>query len=131
MGDKQNVALALIYIGDLLLAGDEVEAARAHYVEAIPLCREVDERIVATHAVQGLASLARVQGQSERAIQLLGCVQAQRTRMGIVLSPEERAGIDQALAQMRDAVGESRFEQAWQAGSALDMEAIFADTLTL
>jgi hypothetical protein len=113
LGDRQHLAVSL----------------SALYIEAIHLCREVDEMLVATYAVQGLALLAKGKNQPERAIRLIGCVQAQRDRLGVVLPPEDQSGIDRALDHLRETVGESRFEQEWQAGRDLDMETVFTEAL--
>lgn len=60
------------------------------------------------------------------AARLFGAVEAQRERGGTPRRPEERAGIESALAAIR---GEPDLVAAWEAGAAQDWQTIVEETL--
>jgi hypothetical protein len=70
-----------------------------------------------------------MQGQSERAAQLLGVSAARREEQGISLSPIVRADHDHAEKVARAALGAEAFSNAYAVGQAISLEEAIADVL--
>ena len=72
--------------------------------------------------LEGLARVAAMQGQPERAARLLGASAALRDEMGTPLSPIARADHDHASRTAHETLGEDAFEAAFAAGHAMPFE---------
>ena len=80
--------------------------------------------------LEGLARVAAMQGQAERAATLLGASAALREETGTPLSPVTRADHDHASDAAYEALGEQAFEAAWAAGNGMPFEESIAAALS-
>jgi hypothetical protein len=80
--------------------------------------------------LEGLARVAAMQGQAERAATLLGASAALREETGTPLSPVTRADHDHASEAAYEALGEQAFEAAWAAGNGMPFEESIAAALS-
>jgi hypothetical protein len=83
------------------------------------LSRDIGARELMAEALEGMAWSAVAQRQPGRAVQLAGTAETLREALGVPLSPEERAGYDQAVQAMREALGIEVFATTWTQGKAL------------
>lgn len=72
------------------------------------------------------AALALRQSRPERAAHLLGAIEASRERLGLPLSPLDRADHHAATVAARVSLGDSAFAAAWAEGRALSLEQALA-----
>jgi len=75
-----------------------------------------------TLCVAAFAQLAFAEGDLERAALLAGAAEGLRRRAGISAWPMLRRGEAELAAQIRQAVGDDRFGQAFAAGSRLTQQ---------
>ena len=60
--------------------------------------------------------------QPDRAVTLLGAAQVLRELIDSSMTPPERAEYDQALATLREQLGQEKFQQAWKFGQPMSMD---------
>jgi tetratricopeptide (TPR) repeat protein len=72
--------------------------------------------------LEGMARVAAVRGQPERAARLLGTSDALRDKMGATLTLVARTDHDYALNAARAELGEGAFAAAWERGRAMPLE---------
>jgi hypothetical protein len=79
--------------------------------------------------LEGLALVAAMRDQPERAALLLGASAALRDEMGTPLSPVTRANPNHASEAAREELGEEAFEAQWTVGYAMPFENSIATAL--
>jgi predicted ATPase/DNA-binding SARP family transcriptional activator len=113
---EATVASGLGFLAEL--EGD-AEGALALHRRALEVVRRSGDRPVMALAVEGLAGVAALTGQPERAAVLLGAAAALRPAP---LAPGERDDVDRIAAAARAALGDERFEAARRRGAAMTVE---------
>ncbi len=81
------------------------------------------------NALEELAMTAAAAGQAERAARLLGAEATLHETIGIPILPAEQAGIEEAAAPARAALGEEAWVAAYAAGQAMTLEEAIAEAL--
>jgi len=111
------------------MQGDQVLAARL-FAESIGVAEEIGSERVLIGAVAGLAGVALALGQAERAVRLLGAVEAagQTSSVGRIAHAAHTARI---TAEARAALAEPAFVVAWDEGRSLPVADAVADALAL
>ena len=74
-------------------------------------------------ALEGLAEIAAVRGEDERAARLFGALDALCERLGIAKRPPFMPGYAVGVEKVRSALGEAAFAAAWEEGRRLSPEA--------
>ena len=111
------------------MQGDQVLAARL-FAESIAVAAEIGSERILMGAVAGLAGVALALGQPERAVRLLGAVEATRETSGVgrIAHAAHTARIPPRRAP---ALAEPAFAAAWDEGRALPFADALADALAL
>jgi predicted ATPase/Flp pilus assembly protein TadD len=122
IGNRHGEAVALHRLGLTAIARLQYAEARALLAESLALAREIDARPCVIGCLEGLAALARKEGEAERAARLFAAAEALREVIGSPLPPNDRPERDAHLAALREALGESAWSAAWEAGRALTWE---------
>jgi hypothetical protein len=105
-----------------LRAGDETQA-HSKFTEALRRFADANRQTGIIYSIDGLASLAVRQKQSERVVRLLAWTDATRAAMGDYQRPPvEQADVDRHLALARAQLDEAAFEASWAEGRAMTME---------
>jgi tetratricopeptide (TPR) repeat protein len=73
-------------------------------------------------ALRGLAALAGIQRQPQRAARLFGAAEALRERIGIILPPVERPEYEEYVAAVRTGMSEHDFTAVWAEGRATSLD---------
>jgi DNA-binding CsgD family transcriptional regulator len=81
--------------------------------------------------LSGLASVAALTSEPERAGRLLGAVDALRERSGAHVFPTEGRRSERATAEARGALGDEAFTRAYAAGRAMTLEQAVAEAIAL
>jgi predicted ATPase/class 3 adenylate cyclase len=97
-------------------------AARDHYREALLLAVRFGKRLAPMYGLFGLAQVAMVEGEPERAARLFGAAEALRDSMGAVLEDVDRDLYERNVAATKDALTDDAFKTAWSEGRAMDLE---------
>jgi hypothetical protein len=87
------------------------------------------DRLRVANGLDGVAFVAGVQGQAERAVRLRGAAANLRAAIGAPLPLGSRAMYDQTKAALRAALGEDALAAAWAHGHALPLEQAIAEAL--
>ena len=90
--------------------------------ESLSMAWALGSRISIVDGLRYLAWVARVDGQHERAACLRGATAALHEQTGRRTSPWVREEAEAELALLRDTLGESAFEAAWEEGRALTID---------
>jgi hypothetical protein len=108
-----------VQLGILALARGRLEEARALLEEGLELSLATHSTRNLTLCLTALAQLGLVAGDQERAALLAGAAEGLRQRVGLRAWPLQRQGEAQMVAQIRQALGADRFDQAFAAGARL------------
>lgn len=115
-----SVHLTSAGMGALML-GDH-SAAEAALTEAMDASLIVDDRPGLVMRMEILASAAAMAGNAQRAAELLGASEMLRQAIGAQMSPFTMALVATAREQSVTALGEARYDKAFETGTRLDRE---------
>jgi predicted ATPase len=116
-----------VQLGTVAVAQGQLEDARALLEEGLNFSLEARGTHGVTLCLAAFAGLALVEGDPERAALLAGAAEGLRRRAGRRTWPSLRRGEAEVVAQVRGALGPSRFEEVFAAGSRLNFrEAVAA-----
>jgi tetratricopeptide (TPR) repeat protein len=122
------LAAGLANLGALTRSGDR-QRARRSYRESLRLFTEMEHGYGVATCLEGLAWLEWSERTIERAVLLYGAAAALRDTVGSPAQPASYAEHDDALAAIRDAIGERRFAELEAAGRRLSLEEAVATAL--
>ena len=111
-----------------LQEGDSQQSAEL-YQQSLALNRVLGNRDGIAENLTGLAEVAVLSGQPERAAQLLGTVEAVRLAHQTELVPLRRAEYDRMVGGIRTRLGDVAFVQAWARGRAMELSQAIAFAL--
>jgi len=86
--DLHELAVVTASLGMVTLELGDVAAARTHLAECLALLRETGRRRIAVFALEGSAVLAEIDGQHQRALNLVAAAGAVRAEMGMPIETE-------------------------------------------
>ena len=108
-----------VQLGILAVLRGRLDEARALLAEALDLSLAARSTRFVTLCLAGYARLAFAEGDPERAARLKGAADGLRLRVGLPAWPHLRRVEADLVAQVRQRLGASRFDQASTAGSGL------------
>jgi predicted ATPase/DNA-binding XRE family transcriptional regulator len=109
-------------LGETALAQKNSTLAGTHFIEALELCRDLGDDLLMAWCLGGLAGVAALNEEPERAAWLWGAADALRQSIGGRPAPAARATHEQLQAQVRKQLGEARFYAKWAAGQVASAE---------
>ena len=98
--------------------------AAEHLKQSLTLCKEVRNRWVPVECLHGLASLACVAQQYERAARLFGAANHLRDALGLRSKPADQECYDHHATTTRAGPGEAAFAAAWAEGRAMTLDQV-------
>jgi predicted ATPase/DNA-binding SARP family transcriptional activator len=113
--NEAGIHLGLIHLGWVALRQNEYSEALSLFKEALETSRRLGSKHLIVECLHGLAELASVQGPPERAVRLLGASEGLCAATGFAFWKD--AG--KLIPPLREALGETAFTAAWEAGRAL------------
>jgi predicted ATPase/DNA-binding CsgD family transcriptional regulator len=128
-GYKQFTADALAHLGTIALRMGEYHKALLFYQQSLVLNQEQGYKEGIVEDLAGLAEMASLLGQPERAVRLLGAVEAFREATGIRLSPLRRAEYERTMKGIHAQLDEAVFTVAWKEGRATPLEQLVAQAV--
>jgi len=134
IGDSSGTAATLGNLADVASAdGDDAHAATL-YRDSVSLYKELGDPGGIAAGCEGIAYLAAqvesAAADPSRAVRLLAAANALRTAVDLPLPPAEHSHYyGQNLTNLRQALGDRAFEDAWAGGHALSVEQIVAEVL--
>ena len=128
-GERRGLGLALTGAALCCRLQHDHSRAIALYREGLTALHEVGDRWTASRNVEGLAGVFRAQGDHRRAARLFGAAEAMRLAIGGQIPPNFQEDYDRAVAEMRAALGEPAFTDAWAEGKAMSFDQAVAYAL--
>jgi Tetratricopeptide repeat len=116
LGHMQFEAIATTELGLAGLYAGDRKRPRLLLEQALARCLELDDRQTAADCLSGLAALAGLEGDLDRAARLFGAAEAVREAVGIVPSPTVRPIYDRLLPEIAADADEQALAASWQEG---------------
>jgi non-specific serine/threonine protein kinase len=121
-GSAGRLAIASIYFGQVLFAQGDTRRAATAFKEALNVFREWNSAWGMAECFEGLAVVAALEGNADRAARLLGAAARLRESIGAPVHPVDRADHERAVAASQAALGAEAYAAAWQAGRTMSVE---------
>jgi len=100
-----------------------LDEAEACYGQTIISWQEQGHQSAVAHQLECFAYIAIARGRHEHAARLIACAQAHRKRLNAVSTdPREIAELEQALAQLAEALGEDERDRVMAAGKMMSLD---------
>lgn len=128
LGDRWSVALALVNMGFVALISDR-ERAQSLFKESLTLFIDLDARQGIATSLEGLAQVAVEENKMTHAATLFGAAEEIRKALGLPLPPDRFDSYNHSWTLARTALGDTQFDEAWEAGRAMPIEQICASAL--
>jgi predicted ATPase len=125
-GDKSAIVFAQYFLAMTLLLQNDPDWAYSLLQSGLSLAVELNLKYYLANCLEGLAGVAAVRGQAERAAQLWGAALAIREASANPCSPTEQALYEPLLARARAQLPEKTFEEYLVAGKAMPFSAAIA-----
>jgi len=122
LGDKGGVARTLCALGGLARTAGDTEGARTHLEESLRLARDTGARPEAAEALTGLAFVAAAEVQPGKSARLLAATERERKAGGWALEDAESREWEALVEDLRSALGDDEFAEAWAAGREMSLE---------
>jgi len=120
-----SLAEILITVGKIERALGDMAAAYAALSEVLWLAQATGPRLFVAASLEGLASVAAVQGHANQAVRLLAAASALRKQMGTPVRPVDQAAVEQTLVTARSTLGVA-FATVWAEAQTLPLERILS-----
>ena len=115
-------AWMVAFLGYVHLRQGDATSAHVQFEEGLRRFFQEGRKIGVVYALEGLASLAVMQGHPERAVRLFGWAEAMREAIDNRRPPIEQTDVDRDIATIHALVDETTFMTAWAEGRAISME---------
>jgi predicted ATPase/DNA-binding NarL/FixJ family response regulator len=118
-GDLYRLEMMLINLGLAALITGDLGESKPLYTEALRIAQQIDDRVAEYSSLDALGCHAASSGQARLAAQLLGAAEAVRTGAGASVIAIHAPLLAQAAESAIAALGASRFESEFRAGTRL------------
>lgn len=134
IGDDAGSAATLGNLADLASAEGDDQRAAALYRDSVALYHELGDQGGIAACCEGIAHMAvqpkNAAGDAVRAARLLAAASKLRIVAHLPLPPAEQIRYyERDLSDLRHALGDRIFEEAWTAGQTLSIDQIIADVM--
>jgi predicted ATPase/DNA-binding SARP family transcriptional activator len=129
LGRANLVAFQLGDLGNVARRQGDLERATALHRQALELKRALGARRQIAITLEDLAAVAAAEGNATRAARLLGAAAAIRAEIGTPQAIPERNATEQAVAEVRAALGEQAWSAAFSDGLLLSVNQAIAYAL--
>jgi predicted ATPase/DNA-binding SARP family transcriptional activator len=120
--DRWGVACASFQLGRASQQEGDTVRARALYRESLRIVETLGNGRLVCELLEQLGGLSVQEGRHEHATLLLSAAENARKTLGTPLPLSARVACEEAVAAVRRALGDERFFDIWQTGSALSLE---------
>jgi len=122
LGSKGYQSAALLVSARVAAAEGAVEVAHDDACQALANARDTESRLVIIDLLECLGGLARGAEDQLKPVRLLGAADALRQEIGYQRFGLHQARYDATVTELRAALGEHAFIQAWTEGAALTLD---------
>jgi non-specific serine/threonine protein kinase len=123
-GDAWNTGRTVGFanLGLVAYAQGDFSSARSCFVDSLAVARHLGDRSSIAGAVEGLAGVYAELGEPQRAVRLLGAVDAMRKAIHLPIGAGDRPQYDHYVTTAKSAMDSDSFEAAWREGAAMTLE---------
>ncbi|HLK57713.1 MAG TPA: tetratricopeptide repeat protein [Chthonomonadaceae bacterium] len=122
IGDWNYLGHDLGILGKVACRQGQLAQAEAFFAECLELRRRMEDRIGIITALEGIAGLARMQGDAERAVCLFAFTERARMQEQSLRPPNEASEIADHLEVLHTLLDAAAFDAAWQRGQRWTQE---------
>jgi predicted ATPase/class 3 adenylate cyclase/DNA-binding CsgD family transcriptional regulator len=108
------------------VAQGALDEAEVDARQALSIAANVGGEVIVPDVLECLADIARIEGSHRDAVRLNGMAAAARERMGSRRFKVFDDAHEKSVAELRAALGDNDFDEAWAEGASLSMEAAIA-----
>jgi tetratricopeptide (TPR) repeat protein len=130
IGIDYPISEANLALGQTALAIGDAYLAAKHFSRALAISRRRGFRPIDCWCLAGLAGVAFLDEDPERAARLWGAAESLRQSLGVREAPASHATYRRLMATAREQLGEAEFAAEWAAGEAMTLEEAIAETTT-
>jgi non-specific serine/threonine protein kinase len=123
LGSRNFLVMVDSEIGHLRRRQGDYATAEAIYRRTIREWQELGHQAAVTNQLETLGFVAIHQGLWQRAAMLLGAAEAEREYLHVDMLPDERVEYEAEVATLREAMEPTSFDDMWEVGRALDIDA--------
>jgi hypothetical protein len=120
--DQDGVAVQTHNLGRGNLKLGRLDSARDALRESLEIGRRLGYREVIAYCLGGLAELAMLEDDAERAATMLGASQHEFGEIGAALDPEEAESQERVAAYAAEQLGPARADELRAAGAAVELD---------
>ena len=131
MGDKWMLGNATLNLANVMRAPGRYEEAQNLYDESLEINRDLGDRWMLAHVLEGISGLLALQNNALPALRLAGSAPNLRETIGTPLSETDQAKLNAVLEPARRALGVEAATAAWEAGRAMSLEESLGEALSL
>lgn len=129
-GDKISTIWLSVVLGHILVRVGELDEAQVLLTECQQQFSQVGQITGSVYSIEGLASLAVIQGKAEKAARLIGWADATRQSTQDFRPPIEQTDVDRDIASIIEEIGHEAFSSAYTEGQGMTMEqAVYLTTI--
>lgn len=121
-GDEWGIAVAQNILAFAHLRSGDAERARGLVAAGTAACFRLGEYEGLCEGLEIGASVALVDGDPERGARLLGAAGKLRERIGLQLTVPDAKHLEENTAQIRDVLGDHRFDEARREGALMTLD---------
>jgi tetratricopeptide (TPR) repeat protein len=121
-----GAALAHAGLGFVAEQAGTADIAERHHLESLELARRYDDERAVALACEGLAGVAALRSDHDRAARLLGHAAHRRAGAAAPLPAGERIDVDRIEASVIGAIGRDRFDALAAEGSESELDALLS-----
>jgi DNA-binding NarL/FixJ family response regulator len=119
LGDQYSLVMMLMNLGLAALQTGKTADAEQHFLEALAIARQLDDRVAQCYLLGGLGCCAARRREPRLAARLFGAMEALREDAGATLNAGIRRALAPAAATATAALGPARFAAETAAGRSL------------
>lgn len=109
----------LLSLGQIRVAQGDIAAASAAFEKSLGAESTQPPLLIAIMGLEGMATIAVLEDQAERATRLFAAADAFRTRIHFPVRPANRASYDLDINLLRSRLGGAAFTALWQEGATM------------
>jgi predicted ATPase len=126
--DQPGIFATTNNLAHLARSKGDLHTAKHRHLDALELASELANEHFIAEALDGLA-IVTVSTDAATSAKLLGAVDALRSRLSMPVMEADVAELGAAEAEARNALGDARFEQTFQAGRTAEVAGIVSEAL--
>ncbi len=131
LGDDMAVADSLALLGYVAIGQRNLSGARTLFTRSLTRLIDLGARWRIDPALEGLAEVALATGDADRAVRVMAAADRMRSELRGSLAPDALERQQRNLAAARSALGDARFDAAWEAGRSLTIDQVSRDALAI